>query len=155
MSLVLVVVAGWLGGAVIGSLAVTWNRRRRGTRYADHILEIIEREAAAVREIGEAGEPLVEELVRRIADPMGAAEKRGVELARQCRGIEPRQEDPTRRAHLAGLYRQLDAIAARLERLHVQATVWVEHVGELHGEELEVEVNQAREDLKAALEELT
>ena len=155
VAIVLLAVGGWIAGTLFGSLLVTWARRRRGTRYARHVLRIIRREADAVRELGHSSEVLVQELVRRVHDVLARSEEHATGLAKQCGPLEPRSKDPTRRAHLRALYEKLDVIAACIEHLHVQVTVWREHVADLHGIELEAEVEAARQDLMEALEEVS
>lgn len=151
VSLLLVGLGLWITGTVLGALLVTWSRRRRGVRFGDHVAGLVTAEADAVRALGSDGDPLVQQLVDRVRAPLAELERQARGLAERCRPLEQGADKATAKAHLEGLYRQLDALAARVERLHVQVTLWREKVATSDSPELEGELDEALRDLEEAM----
>jgi hypothetical protein len=151
VSLLLVGLGLWITGTILGALLVTWSRRRRGVRFGDHVAGLITAEGDAVRALGRDADPLVRQLVDRVRAPLAELERQARALATRCQPLEQGGDKATAKAHLEGLYRQLDALAARVERLHVQVTLWREKVATSDSQELEGELDEALRDLEAAM----
>ena len=154
LSALLVVIALWTCGTLVAALLRHRFGRAHAHGYGTSALEALAREVEALRALAADGDTLVRHLVDRLDGPLGDLEARGRELARLCARLERRADTPTSRAHLAGLHDKLDALVARAERLHVQATVWHErHAGGADDEALEAAVAEALGDLDSALAE--
>lgn len=148
-------------GTILGALAFTLLRRRKGTRYAGHALAVIEGEADAIRAMG-AGDnvdPLVKGLIDRVRLVLSETEHQARKIVDKCTPIEDSSgdEDATKRAHLRTYHDRLDELAGRVERLRVQVTVWKEKVT-LEGtdkDHLDESVKAALEELKSAMDEVS
>lgn len=149
-------------GAMGGMLYRTRLARRRSPGYADHVRATVSREVEAIRALSRADE-LTGHIGERLEEPLARLERRVGEVAGQCRPLERRGRDATARAHLEELYRRLDRLADRAERLRVELTVWRERLsgsgaepssgGALDEEGLASALEEATEALEASIEE--
>lgn len=151
--------AGTLAGLLLGTLAA-WavrTRRRRETGYAELAVAAIDTELRALRALA-VGDALAAHIAERLAAPMARLEAHGCRLAQRCRDARGTEKasDAAGSAHVQGLHDQLDKLLARVERLRVRTTVWIEaQAGDAEDDPtgLDTALDGAIEDLGAGLSE--
>ncbi|MCB9729544.1 MAG: hypothetical protein H6744_08485 [Deltaproteobacteria bacterium] len=155
VALALVVATLALGGALMGAALRRRLGRRKSRRYPEHALERIQAEAEAIRALG-AGDPLVAHVVTRVEAALSELLAAAAGLAERAGRLDEQAQSATATAHRDGLCDELDRALARVERLHVQVTVWQEQVSTSEGAQgaVGVAIEKAMEDLRGAIREI-
>lgn len=140
---------GALGAALLLSL---WTRRPTA-RWAERLGETLAREIDKVRALGQAGDAFMRHLVQRFDEALTIASNKAQRLVARALPLE-RRDSATAVAHLDSVHTQLEALVARVERLHLQILAWQDRANRAEDEALAAQIQQTLDDLAAAAREL-
>lgn len=155
VALLLSVATALLAGAAAGSALRRRLGRRNSRPYSELTLSRIRAEAEAIEALGRT-DPLVAQVVERVSEPLGSLVAAADAVGRRAQALTARPDSETAQAHLDGLCDALDGCLARVERLHVQVTVWHEQAAASGGAEGAIDgaIARALLDLRGAIEEI-
>ncbi len=153
LSLVLMALAGWLGALLLAAAFNRMTRHRSAARYGDVLSQKARQEAEAIRGL-RTRDALKDAIVTRLTEPLAAVE-RGIErLASDARALEERVSGAAEHARLDAVYRGMERLVGRLEKLHVHLGSWDGTVASA-SRSLDAELTTAVHDLETALAEVS
>jgi hypothetical protein len=147
---------GLLGlGALIAALllnfGLAFGGRRPHNRWSERLARSIQGELEAIGHLARGRDPLLASLISRFAPLLESAGKRSKALLERAPNAAGREDPPTTAAQRDSLDRQLSALLAQLEHLHLHLLAWQERQLEGDRQALEAQVTTVVAELEAAI----